>query len=85
VVDSIGLEVVVMKYDRIGRDPAQMNGQPCIRGTRLTVRRVVEAVGLYPDREQLRREYPELEEDDIRQALAYAAAMLDEKMLPLSA
>jgi uncharacterized protein (DUF433 family) len=45
------------------------------RNLRLTVRRVVEAVALYPNRKDLKREYPELEEADIREALAYAAAM----------
>ena len=60
-----------------------MNGQPCIRNLRLTVRRVVEAVAVYPDRESLRREYPELEEEDIRQALEYAAAMLDHRTILL--
>jgi uncharacterized protein (DUF433 family) len=40
---------------------------------RLTVRRVVEAAALYPDRKELKREYPELEDDDIRQALQFAA------------
>ena len=72
-----------MTFDRITIDPTRMNGQPCIRNLRLTVRRVVEAVATYPDREQMRREYPELEAEDIRQALEYAAAMLDDKALPL--
>jgi uncharacterized protein (DUF433 family) len=62
-----------------------MNGQPCIRNLRLTVRRVVEAVALYPNRKDLKREYPELEEADIREALAYAAANLDDKVLELAA
>lgn len=60
-----------------------MNGQPCIRDLRLTVRRVVEAVALYPNRSELKREYPELEEEDIREALAYAAANLDDKVFDL--
>ena len=60
-----------------------MNGQPCIRNLRLTVRRVVEAMALYPDRGELKREYPELEEEDIREALSYAAANLDDKVLEL--
>lgn len=64
-------------------NPKRMNGQPCIRDLRLTVRRVVEAAALYPDRNDLKREYPELEEDDIRQALAYAAANLDDKTIEL--
>ncbi|MGD0654943.1 MAG: DUF433 domain-containing protein [Thermoguttaceae bacterium] len=73
-----------MSFDRITSDPARMNGQPCIRDLRLTVRRVLEAVAAYPDREELRREYPELEDEDIRQALEYAAAMLDDKVLPMA-
>jgi uncharacterized protein (DUF433 family) len=64
-----------MTLDRITSNPARMNGQSCIRNLRLTVRRVVELVVLYPDREELCREYPELEEEDIKQALAYAAAI----------
>jgi uncharacterized protein (DUF433 family) len=64
------------KFDRITRDPGQMNGRPCIRGMRLTVRRVVEAVSLYPNREDLLREYPELVDEDVQQALQFAAANL---------
>jgi uncharacterized protein (DUF433 family) len=64
-----------MTFKRITCDPKRMNGQPCIRNLRLTVRRVVEAVALYPNRKDLKCEYPELEEADIREALAYAAAM----------
>ena len=63
-----------MTLDRITSNPARMNGQPCIRNLRLTVRRVVELVALYPDQEELRREYPELQEEDIKQAQAFAAA-----------
>ena len=73
-----------MKFDRITCDPERLNGQPCVRSLRLTVRRVVEAVATYPDREELQREYPELEEEDIRQALLYAATSLDDRMLELA-
>ncbi len=73
-----------MKLDRITSDPARLNGQPCVRGLRLTVRRVVEAVATYPDRDELRREYPELDEEDIRQALLYAATSLDDRDLELA-
>ena len=72
-----------MILDRITSNPARMNGQPCVRNLRLTIRRVVELVATYPDREELRREYPELEDEDIRQALAYAAASLDDRVLEL--
>ncbi len=70
-------------FDRITSDPAKMNGQPCIRGMRLTVRRVLQALATYPDREELRAEYPELDDEDIRQALAYAAANLEDKVVEL--
>jgi uncharacterized protein (DUF433 family) len=50
---------------------------------RVTVRRVLEALGRYPNRDELRSEYPELDDEDIRQALAFAAANLDDKTLPL--
>ena len=73
----------MLKFDRITTDPDRLGGEPCIRDLRLTVRRVVEAVALYPDRQELKREYPELEDEDIRQALVYAADCLDDKNLPL--
>ena len=73
-----------MTFTRITCDPKRMNGQPCIRALRLTARRVVEAVALYPNRTDLKREYPELEDEDIRQALAYAAAHLDDQVIELS-
>lgn len=72
------------KLDRITIDPARMNGQPSIRNLRLTVRRVIELLALYLDRNELRREYPELEDDDIRQALAYAATYLDDRIVAIS-
>src|SRR5881275_3016959 len=68
----------MQRFDRITWNPNQMNGQPCIRGMRLTVRRVMEAVALYPNREDLFRNYPELEPEDVRQALALAAASLED-------
>jgi uncharacterized protein (DUF433 family) len=73
----------MVSLNRITSDPTVMNGQPCIRGMRLTVRRVLEALAAYPDRGELSTEYPELEDEDIRQALAYAAANLDDRILEL--
>ena len=60
--------------DRITVEPGKMNGQPCIRGMRITVKRVLRALAEYPDRDDFRRTYPDLDDEDIRQALAYAAA-----------
>jgi uncharacterized protein (DUF433 family) len=73
------------KFDRITSNPEILNGQPTIRGTRLTVRRVVEAVALYPDQNDLRKEYPDLEPEDIRQALEFAALNLDQNVIPREA
>jgi uncharacterized protein (DUF433 family) len=74
-----------MTFTRITFDPKRMSGQPCIRQLRLTVRRVVEAVARYPNRGDLKREYPELEDEDILEALAYAAAQLDDQVIELAA
>ena len=70
-------------FDRITIDPAVMNGQPCIKGTRLTVKRVLLALAQYANREEMRKDYPQLQDEDIRQALAYAAANLDDEILEL--
>jgi len=72
------------RLDRITIDGTRMHGEPSIRDLRLTVRRVLEALAIYPDRTELKREYPELEDEDIRQALAFAAALVEDKVLPLS-
>ena len=73
------------KFDRSTSNPAILGGQATIRGMRISVRRVVEAVAVYPDWDDVRREYPELEPEDIRQALAFAACSLDDRVLPLEA
>lgn len=73
-----------MKLDRITSNPNRMNGQPCIRNLRLTVRRVIELLATYPDREELRQEFPELEEEDIRQALIFVSSYLDDRIIELS-
>ncbi|MCC5606713.1 DUF433 domain-containing protein [Nostoc sp. CHAB 5834] len=49
-----------MKLDRITSNPNRMNGQPSIRNLRLTVRRVIELLATYPNREELHQEFPEL-------------------------
>ena len=77
--------MIAALYDRITVDPAKMNGQPCIRGMRLTVRRVLEALATLGHVADVKQEYPELEDEDIRQALEYAAANLDDQALDLPA
>jgi uncharacterized protein (DUF433 family) len=67
-------------FERISVDPGVMNGQPCIQGTRLTVKRVLLAMAQYSNREELRKDYPQLQDEDVREALEYAAANLDDEI-----
>ena len=69
------------RFDRITVDPNRMNGQPCVRGMRLTVRRVLEAMATYQSTDEVCREYPELEPQDIQQALEFAAASLADRTI----
>jgi uncharacterized protein (DUF433 family) len=73
-----------MKLDRITSNPNKMNGQPCIRNLRLTVRRVLELLAIYPDRHELFQEFPELEEEDIQQVLIFVSSYLDDQIIELS-
>lgn len=73
----------MIALDRITLDPAQLNGQPCLRHLRLTVRRVLEIAALYPDRAERLSEFPEIEDEDVRQALHYAALQLPDEIVTL--
>jgi uncharacterized protein (DUF433 family) len=64
-------------FDRITIEPDKMGGNPCLRGMRITVRRVLDILATYPDRAELFRDYPDLQEEDLQQALAFAAATVD--------
>ena len=72
-----------MRLERITVDPAQMGGVPCIRGLRIPVTTVVGLVAQGMNQTRIVEEYPDLEIEDVRQALAYAAAAVDERQLPL--
>lgn len=72
-------------WDRITVNPGLMNGQPCVRGMRLTVRRVLQALKVHPDWNDLFREYPELEPEDVRQCLDFVAQSLEAQMFNLDA
>lgn len=71
-------------FDRITVEPEKCGGKPCIRGMRITVRRVLEILATYSSRDELFKEYPFLEEEDLRQALAYAAATVDDSVRDLN-
>lgn len=72
-----------MDYPRITVDPAQMGGLPCSRGLRIPVATVVSALAEGMSEQELLAAYPDLEEADIREALRFAAAALQEHQLPL--
>jgi uncharacterized protein (DUF433 family) len=70
---------------RITHDPNVMGGKPCIRGMRITAGTILGQLASGSTFEQLLAEYPYLELDDIRAALAYAAWITQERELPLRA
>lgn len=72
-----------MKFTRITIDPSQMNGVPCIRGLRIPVATVVGMVAEGMSAEEILKAYPDLQQEDIRQALSYAAEVLREREYPL--
>ena len=74
-----------MTLDRITSDPAQVGGVPCIRGLRVPVATVVASVadGMTPA--DILEAYPDLEVEDIRHALHFAARSVDVRTLPLAA
>jgi len=74
-----------MGLDRITRNPEVMGGKPCLRGMRVTVGTLVGLVASGRSNTEILAAYPYLEEEDIRQALAYAAWRVEEIEVPLPA
>lgn len=72
-----------MNFDRITVDPDQMGGMPCIRGMRMPVATVVGMVADGMERSEILASFPDLEPEDISQALRYAAEAVAERELPL--
>jgi uncharacterized protein (DUF433 family) len=73
----------VPQLTRITRDAAVMGGKPCIRGMRVTVGTLVGLVAAGHTRDEILREYPYLEAEDIAEALSYAAWRAEEVEVPL--
>lgn len=71
------------RFDRITVDPRQLGGVPCIRRLRIPVATVVGLVAEGKSDAAILNDYPDLEEGDIRQALAFAAESVRERQLPL--
>ena len=60
-------------FDRVTFDPKIMGGRACIRGMRIPVSVIVSQVAYGASNDEIRREYPDLEQEDISQVLQYAA------------
>ena len=73
-----------MTFDRITVEPDKMNGQPCIRGLRIPVATVVAMVADGMTAQEIVGELPDLEEEDVAEALRYAAEAVSERQLPLN-
>lgn len=69
--------------DRITFDPGVMGGKPCLRGLRVTVGTIVGLIAAGKPRNEILKLYPYLEDQDITQALTYAAWRTEEVELPL--
>ena len=68
--------------DRITFDPEVMGGKPCIRGMRVTVGTIVGLIGAGKTIDEVLQEYPYLEQEDVLQALSYAAWRAEEREVP---
>ena len=71
-------------FKRITFNPRVMGGRACIRGMRLTVSLIVNLVANGMTTGEILAEYPDLEAEDIREALQYAASLASEEVHPFS-
>lgn len=73
-----------MALDRITVDPAQMGGVPCVRGLRVTVSMVLGQLAAGRTIDEVLGDYPYLEREDITAVLEYAAAIVNEREVPMA-
>jgi uncharacterized protein (DUF433 family) len=73
-----------MKFTRITVDPNKMGGVPCIRGLRIPVATVVGMIADGMTEAEILAAYPDLQGDDLTEALRYAAEAVRERELPLT-
>lgn len=73
-----------MKFTRITVEPEKMGGAPCIRGLRIPVATVVGMIADAMTVDEILADYPDLQREDIEEALRYAAEAVRERGLPLT-
>lgn len=71
------------RFDRITFDPDKCFGKACIRGLRMPVASVLAYMSSGMTTDEILSEWPELEMEDVFQALAYASSVLEEEVVPL--
>ena len=72
-----------MKFTRITIDPDKMGGVPCVRSLRIPVATIVGMVANRMTEKEILDAYPDIEPEDIREALFYAAEAVKERQIPL--
>jgi uncharacterized protein (DUF433 family) len=77
--------MVDVNFDRITIDPARMGGLACIRDLRIPVTTVLGQLGAGRSAEEILADYPDLEAEDILEAIRFAAAAVQERELPIVA
>ena len=77
------MEIRHYKFDRITFDPDKCFGKPCIRGIRMPVASVISYLSSGMTIDDILRNWPELELEDIYHALGFAALAMDERIVPL--
>ncbi len=78
------MEIRHYKFDRITLDPAKCFGKACIRGLRMPVASILAYLSAGMTVAEILEEWPELEPEDIYQALGYAAWAMEERIIPLA-
>ncbi len=73
-----------MAFERITVDPERMGGVPCIRDLRVTVSMVLGQLAAGRTTDQVLEDYPYLEREDVLAALEYAAAVVNEREVPVA-
>ncbi|MEW6679803.1 MAG: DUF433 domain-containing protein [bacterium] len=77
------MEICHYKFNRITLDPDKCFGKPCIRGLRMPVASILSYLSSGMTMDEILKEWPELEREDIYQALGYASCTMEERMVPL--
>ena len=77
------MEIRHYRFNRITLDPDKCFGKPCIRGMRMPVASILSYLASGMSTDEILKEWPELEREDVQQALAYASWAMEERVVSL--